>query len=102
MKQAIVRKILTGDWADFRFPERGKKFYVKNFSNNAAFISFAANSSEASSFKLNGNMGEEFQMSYLNRPYPFGMVDVIWVKGEGEIEVQNEDILVPDDWEPEE
>lgn len=101
MKQAIIRKVLTGEWEEFRFPTKGKKFYVKNFSADPAYVSFAANSSEESSFKLNGNMGEEFQMSYENRPYPYGMVYVIYVKGEGEIEVQSEDILVPDDWEPE-
>ena len=101
MKQAIIRKVLNGEWEPFQFPEKGKKFYVKNFSSDPAFVSFAANSSEASSFKLNANMGEEFQMSYENRPWPYGMVDVLYVKANGEVEVQSEDILVEDDWEGE-
>lgn len=100
MKQAIIRKTISGE-TEFRFPEKGKKFYVKNFSKNSMFVSFAPNSSEVSSFKLNGNMGEEFQMSYANRPWPYGLVYVIYVNGEGEVEVQSEDIIVPDDWEPE-
>lgn len=99
MKQAIIRKILTGDWTDFTFPARGKKFYVKNFSDSPIFISFTPDVSEESSFKLNGNMGEEFQMSYENRPYPYGLVYSIYAKGEGEVEVQSEDIIVEDDWE---
>lgn len=41
-------------------------------------------------------------MSYANRPWPFGLVYSIFVKGTGEVEVQSEDIIVPDDWEPEE
>lgn len=101
MKQAIIRRSLTGSWSAFTFPERGKKFYVKNFSDSPAFVSFAAESSEASSFKLNANMGEEFQMSYANRPWPYGLVYTIYVKADGEVEVQSEDILVPDDWEGE-
>ena len=101
MKQAIIRKVLDGEWAAFSFPEKGKRFYVKNFSSEAAFVSFAADSSEESSFKLNGNMGEEFQMSYENRPWPFGMVKTIYVKAVGEVEVQSEDILVDDEWEGE-
>ena len=101
MKQAIIRKVLHGEWAAFSFPEKGKRFYVKNFSSEPAFVSFAENSSDASSFKLNGNMGEEFQMSYEPRPWPFGMVKVIYVKADGEVEVQSEDILVDDEWEGE-
>ena len=101
MKQAIIRRTLTGSWSAFTFPARGKKFYVKNFSNSPAFVSFAAESSEASSFKLNASMGEEFQMSYANRPYPYGLVCTIYVKGNGEVEVQSEDILVDDEWEGE-
>lgn len=101
MKQAIIRRELSGDWEPFTFPERGKKFYVKNFSEAPVYISFAADSSEASSFKLNANMGEEFQMSYAPKPWPYGLVYTIYLKGEGEVEVQNEDILVEDDWEAE-
>jgi len=101
MKQAIIRRVLTGEWSAFRFPAKGKKFYVKNFSDSPAFVSFATESSEASSFKLNANMGEEFQMSYADRPYPYGLVNVIYVKASGEVEVQSEDSIVPDDWEPE-
>lgn len=101
MKQAIIRRTLSGSWCAFTFPEKGKKFYVKNFSSSPAFVSFAANSSDDSSFKLNSNMGEEFQMTYANRPWPYGMVYTLYVKADGEIEVQSEDILVPDDWDPE-
>ena len=103
MKQAVMRKTLDGSWTEFRFPERGKKYYVKNFTDGDIYISFAsADQSELSSFKMKSNMGEEFQMSYANRPWPFGLVYSIFVKGTGEVEVQSEDILVPDDWEPEE
>ena len=101
MKQAIIRKTLTGDWCAFTFPERGKKFYIKNFSEAPVYVSFAAESSEASAFKLNGNMGEEFQMSYAKKAWPFGMVYTVYIKGEGEVEVQSEDIIVADDWEAE-
>lgn len=101
MKQAIIRKVLTGEWEAFTFPERGKRFYVKNFSTTPAYVSFAENSSEESSFKLNANMGEEFQMSYENRPWPYGMVKTIYVEADGEVEVQSEDILVDDEWEGE-
>ena len=101
MKQAIIRKVLNGEWGAFTFPEKGKKFYVKNFSSTPAYVSFAENDAEATSFKMNANMGEEFQMSYENRPWPFGLVKTIYVKADGEVEVQSEDILVDDEWEGE-
>ena len=102
MKQAVIRKNLSGDWTEFRFPERAKKFYVKNFGTGDIYVSFAADGAEATAFKLKANMGEELQMSFANRPWPFGMVYSIYVKGEGEVEVQAEEILVDDNWMPEE
>ena len=101
MKQAVIRKILTGSWAEFRFPERGKKYYVKNFTDGDIFVSFATDESEKTAFKVKSKMGEELQMSFANHPWPFGLVYSIWVKGTGEVEVQSEDILVDDSWEGE-
>lgn len=102
MKQAIVRKILTGGWTAFRFPERGRKYYVKNFGEGDIYVSFVNDGVEATAFKIKGYMGEELQMGFASKAYPYGLVDVIYVKGTGEVEVQSEEILVENDWEPEE
>lgn len=102
MKQAIIRKILTGDWEGFQFPERGRKYYVKNFTDGDIYVSFANDGIEATAFKMKSNMGEELQMGFATKAYPYGLVKVIYVKGTGEVEVQSEEILVDDDWQPEE
>lgn len=102
MKQAVLRKTLSGSWTEFRFPDKGRKFYVKNFTEDDIYVSFSEDHMVSTAFKIKSNMGDELQMSYLEKPYPFGMVYAIYVKGTGEVEVQSEETLVPDDWAPEE
>ena len=101
MKQAVLRKTLTGDWSEFSFPDRGRLFYVKNFSENPCYVSFVQPASEQTSFLVSPGMGEEVCASYQKRPWPYGMYFAIYVKGTGDIEVQSEDTMVPDDWEGE-
>lgn len=46
VKQAVMRKTLTGEWEKFEFPYVGRFYMVKNFSNSDILVSFEENEGE--------------------------------------------------------
>lgn len=94
MKQAIIRKTLTGDWEPFEFPKKSGSFFVKNFSNSSIFVSFENNDSDDASFKIPSMYGEEVSISKNgDDSLPFARTTV-YIKGTGEVEVQALDIYI--------
>ena len=88
MKQAVQRKTLDGSWTPFTFGSASVRFFVKNFSNGAIFVSFKNNDSEAESVKIMSMMAENVAVCFNGNNYPEARVDTIYVKGSGEVEVQ--------------
>lgn len=88
MKQAVIRKTLTGVWTEFAFNMKSSSFFVKNFSDSDIYVSFENNEPEASAFKIKSNIGEEVAIAYNGINDKSFAVDKIYVKGTGEVEVQ--------------
>lgn len=90
MKQQVKRVTLTGDWLEVTFTNKATRYFVKNFTDADIFVSFAANDSENESFKIKSGIGEDVAISYdgLRGRYE---VDKIYVKGTGEVEIQQLD-----------
>ena len=84
----VKRVTLTGDWEEITFDQATKNYFVKNFTNADIYVSFEENDSEDTSFKIASGIGEQLAInqSYLNKPEH--NTDTIYVKGTGEVEVQ--------------
>lgn len=105
MKQQVQRKTLTGAWEAFEFPYKARRFFVKNYSENPVYVSFEDNTDESYSFKIMAGVGEEVAISMVdiqNNPnrkkFSYDteakeafFSDTIYVKGTGEVEVQEVD-----------
>lgn len=91
MKQQVKRVTLTGDWQAVTFPNKATRYFVKNFTDAAILVSFAANDTEDESFKIQSGIGEDVAISYdsIRKRYA---VDTIYVKGTGEVEIQQLDV----------
>lgn len=88
IKQKVVRKTLSGSWEPFTFDVKSKSFCVKNFSDNACYVSFVEDDVESNSIKIDGRMAE---VCYITSLYDLSgtfFKDTIYVKGTGEIEVE--------------
>lgn len=92
MKQAVIRKTLTGNWEEFNFGKNNKNFFVKNFSNSDIFVSFVNNDEESGSFKIASGYAEEVSII---QNHVSGQLEAskIYIKGTGEVEVEALDIF---------
>lgn len=95
MKQAVQRKTLTGGWTAFQFERKGRFFVVKNFSDAPVLVSFLNDEIETEAVKINAGMAEECAISFdaIDRDQYY--TDTVFVKGTGEVEVQNLDAVTP-------
>ena len=91
MKQSVKRKTLTGNWEEYKFDRKAKRFFVKNYTSGDIYVSFANNDDEAESFKIKTGMGEEVAITYNDLLGAENVVDSIYVKGTGEVEVEQLD-----------
>ena len=105
MKQQVQRKTLTGAWEAFEFPYKARRFFVKNYTDGDIFVSFENNTAENQSFKIAAGVGEEVAISMVdiqNNPnrkkFSYDeeakdafFSDTVYVKGTGEVEVQEVD-----------
>lgn len=87
MKQQVKRLTLTGNWTAFTFSKKSYSFFVKNFTENDIFVSFENNDQESESFKIKSGVGEEVFINENARRDEY-LTDTIYVKGTGEVEVQ--------------
>ena len=85
MKLNIVRKTLTGAKEPFAFSFKRSRFIVKNFSSGPALVSFDQAAEDSGSIKIPAGMG---QVCYIVDDEGSVGVDTIYVKGTGEVEVQ--------------
>lgn len=88
MKQAVLRKVLTGEWTEFKFDQKSRFFFVKNFTGGDIFVSFVDGDDESASVKIKSNTGEECAISFCGTDKSEFYVDAIYVIGTGEVEVQ--------------
>ena len=101
MKQQVSRKTLTGDWKAFAFPYKARRFFVKNYGENPIYVSFESGTAESASFKIMAGVGEEVAISYHGGYGEIGAAykvsdfytDTVYVKGTGEVEVQEVDFV---------
>lgn len=92
MKQSVKRKILTGGWTEFKFEHKAKRFFVKNYTSGDIYVSFVDDDSDDESFKITTGIGEEVAITYDILLGAENVVDKIYVKGSGEVEVQQLDM----------
>lgn len=92
MKQSVKRLTLTGEWTEFVFDKNAKYYYVKNFTEDDIFVSFEENDQEDESFKIKSGVGEEVSISSYALEVPAYLTNKIYVKGTGEVEVQQLDV----------
>lgn len=91
MKQSVKRLTLTGEWTEFTFTKKAKRYFVKNFTEGDIYVSFENNDLEAESFKIAAGHGEEVAISYGGVNARQFMVNTVYVKGTGEVEVEQLD-----------
>jgi len=91
MKQSVKRKTLAGTWTDFTFTKKARRYFVKNYTSGDIYVSFANNDDEAESFKIKTGMGEEVAITYAPLVNDDVYTDKIYVKGTGEVEVEQLD-----------
>lgn len=85
----LERVTLTGEKQAVTFDEKGKEFLVKNFSEDPVYVSFELDATDDSSIKILPEMAQICSRNgFLFAPDDVG-VDTIYVKGTGEVEVQN-------------
>lgn len=81
MKNNAIRKTLSGEYVEFKFAKGTSNYFVKNFTNSFVLATFDPEKIDADAFKIPSQIGEEVQL-------PFGKANAIYVKGTGEVEVQ--------------
>ena len=81
MKNNAIRKTLSGAYVEFEFDKKVSNYFVKNFTNSFVLATFDPEKIDADAFKIPSQIGEEVQM-------PFGKSNKIYIKGTGEVEVQ--------------
>ena len=91
MKQSVMRKTLTGSWTEYSFSKKARRYFVKNYTSGDIYVSFASNDSENESFKIKTGMGEEVAITYAPLVNEDVYTDKIYVKGTGEVEVEQLD-----------
>lgn len=94
MKQALVRKTLTGNWEEFSFPHKGRFYLVKNLSASDIFVSFENQDYEDESFKIKAGESEKIAISWDRIDREKYYVKSLYAKGTGEVEVRSLDIAI--------
>ena len=84
----VKRVTLTGDWEEIQFDQKAKNYFVKNYTEGDIFVSFEENDDEDTSFKITSGIGEELAINQSALSKPENITDTIYVKGTGEVEVQ--------------
>lgn len=93
MKQAVLRKTLSGSWEKFSFDKVGRFYLVKNLSSNDCLVSFEdGDIREDECIKIKKGITEKVAISHNVLDSKDFYVKDIYVKGMGEIEVQSLDI----------
>ena len=88
MKQSVKRVILTGDWEEIEFNHKARVYFVKNFTDDDIFVSFSNDEIEDEAFKIKSGIGEEVAITYNLNNSREVETDKIYVKGTGEVEIQ--------------
>lgn len=88
----VMRKTLTGGWTKYEFEQVCKHYFVKNYSDGDIYVSFDENDEEDASCKISSGVGEEIATTYREYDRNEDYTDTIYVKGTGEVEVQQLDI----------
>lgn len=84
----VKRVTLTGDWQSITFDQKTKNYFVKNFTNADIYVSFEENDDEDTSFKIASGIGESLAIEQSALSKEEFKTDTIYVKGTGEVEVQ--------------
>ncbi len=88
MKQKVIRKTLTGNWENFKFEDKSRFFFVKNFTDGDIYVSLKEGCTEDESIKIKSGVGEEVAINYDGADISLYKTDSVCVKGTGEVEVQ--------------
>lgn len=92
MKQAVLRKTLSGSWEKFSFDKAGRFYLIKNLSTNDCLVSFEdGDIRENECIKIKKATAEKVAISHNVLDSADFYVKDIFVKGTGEIEVQSLD-----------
>lgn len=91
MKQQVKRKVLNGSWVEFKFEYKALCFFVKNFTDGDILVSFENDGKEDEAFKIAKGTGEEIAISYGGANNNEHATNVLYVKGTGEVEIQELD-----------
>lgn len=94
MKQALLRKTLTGGWEEFSFARKGRFYLVKNLTDSDIFVSFENEDLEEESFKIRSGESEKVAISWDGIDRDIYYVKSLYVKGTGEVEVRSLDIAI--------
>lgn len=84
----VKRVTLTGDWEAVTFNQKAKNYFVKNYSEGDIFVSFEEDDDEDTSFKIASGIGEALAINQSALSKQEHFTDTIYIKGTGEIEVQ--------------
>lgn len=84
----VKRIVLEGNWQSITFPKATRVYFVKNFSDAPIYVSFEENDSENTSIKILSGTGEQVASNMSPISQPEDRTNTIYVKGTGEIEVQ--------------
>lgn len=88
MKQQVQRKTLSGGITKFSFDHVCGEYLVKNFSDNDAYVSFEDNTGEDESIKIAPNSYQVVVVNYYLGGLESNKTKDLYVKGTGEVEVQ--------------
>lgn len=84
MKQKVLRQTLSGSFTPFTFDVASCSFFVKNFSDDDAYVSLENDTPDAECWKIPSMMAEEVYYNKNIGYYP----KTIYVKATGEVEVE--------------
>lgn len=91
MRQQVLRKALTtANFEAFTFDVNSQSFFVKNFTENDIYVSFASDIALANCFLIKSGMGEEIFFNSSKSSYVY-KTNTVYIKGtanSGSVEVQ--------------
>ena len=93
MVQQAVGKTLSGAWEEFEFDGYGRRFFVKNFTEDNIHVTFDVDNSSV--YTVKSGAAEEIATSYSPVVSPSFYKKSIWVNGEGYVEVEQIDTSAP-------
>lgn len=80
MKLRLVRETLSGSKEEITFQHKGEEYIVKNLSEDAVYVSFEESATDDESILVPSMFGQICTCG--------ASVDTIYVKGTGDVEVQ--------------